>query len=47
MTLRRIVVGAAFLFVVNVVTVTAQQPAFDAASIVPSVHGEPTSFRGP
>ena len=45
MTLRRIVVGAAFLFVVNVVTVTAQQPAFDAASIVPSVQGGPSSFR--
>ncbi len=46
MTVRRILLGAALLLVVNrVVVLAAQPPAFDAASVFPSLHGGPSSFR--
>jgi len=46
MTVRRILAGAALLLVIDrVVTLSGQQPAFDAASIVPSAPGEPSAFR--
>src|SRR5262245_60931616 len=46
MTVRRTLLGAALLLVVNRVVVFAvQPPEFDVASVVPSLHDGPSSFR--
>jgi len=46
MTVHRILLCTALLLVVNRAGIPAAQPlAFDAASVVPSLHGGPSSFR--